>query len=210
MTRNAKVLGGLALGILLAAVTAGRAVPCSLPAYSPHQLDPAATGDRTPPTLDAAPAVVIKRGPSPQQGCTGGSATSCDGIGSISITPVVRDDRTPIEQMGFRVRMVSGSLPDGLSLPSGDVRGFSGVLYLHWSDGTEDNHEAFSVTLEIVAVDTAGNASAPVAVVIADGGEGDGGCRVGHLARGGGRTVSPLGLAMLAVLGLLAGRRLRR
>jgi hypothetical protein len=178
--------------------------PCSIPAPTPHLIDVAAQQvDHTAPVLAPTPAVVVRRGPSPD-GCGAQQITSCDGVGSISITPVATDDRSPAAQIGFRLRVVAGNLPDRLTLPSTDIQALSGAINLHWDDGIEDDHEAFSFTLELSAVDSAGNASAPITLVVAEGGSG-GACAMGG---GAGGAWWPLGL--LLVVGCLARIAARR
>jgi hypothetical protein len=178
--------------------------PCSFPAPTPHALDVAAQQvDHTPPSLVGRPVVAIQRGPSPE-GCGAQQVTSCDGIGSLSITPAAADDRASAAELGFRLRVLSGSLPAGLTLPNTDVRAPSGAIQLHWQDGIEDEHEAFSFTLELAAVDTAGNISPPVMLVVGDGGS-TGSCAIGGA---GAAAWWPLGLLMmLAALGRTLRRR---
>jgi hypothetical protein len=60
-----------------------------------------------------------------------------------------------------------------------------GFLYLHWSTASGDG---FSFTLEIAAVDTAGNLSAAKSIVVGESGEG--GCSVGRHTSG---PIGPLG-----------------
>jgi hypothetical protein len=100
--------------------------------------------------------------------------------------------------------VLSGSLPAGLTLPDTDIRAQSGAIHLHWQDGIEDEHEAFSFTLELTAVDTAGNSSPPVMLVVGDGGSA-GSCAIGA---GGAAAWWPLGLLMM--LGGLARISRRR
>lgn len=196
------------LAVLVVLCLPGRALPCEFARLDAHQVDAAAQQvDRTAPTLAPAPAVKVQRGTSPQHGCTGTLSSSCDGSGSIAITPTVADERALPAEIGFRMRLLSGSLPQGLNLPGGDVRARSGGLYFHWDDGYEADHEEFSFTLEIIAVDTAGNPSPPVQVVISDGGSG--GCSIGRSS--GSRATGP-GLLPCLILGAAAMlyRRRRR
>jgi MYXO-CTERM domain-containing protein len=198
-----QALGFALLGVLLLQRAAH---PCSSPGVDAHRLDPAAQQiDRTSPTLGPAPAVKVQRGSSPQMGCSGSQVSSCDGIGSISITPAVADDRAMASEIGFRVRLLAGSLPAGLTLPNVDFRALSGAIYFHWTDGTEADHEPFGFTLELVAVDTAGNLSAPVKVMVGDGGAG--GCSMGRLSvrssPSSGATPGPLAWLILGGLAML-------
>jgi hypothetical protein len=207
---------GKAMGFALAFAVMGlllvqrSARSCDSPAFEPHRLDPAAQQvDRTAPSLGPSPAVNVHRSTSPQNGCTGGQGSSCDGIGSISITPTVADDRALPLEIGFRLRVLAGSLPEGLTLPNGDVKAQSGTIYFHWEDGNEADHEPFSFTLELIAVDTAGNLSAPVQVVVGDAGVG--GCSIGRSSARGRSGPGAFGCLILGCLATLwwrsGGRR---
>lgn len=201
---------------LLSAPPPARA--CDFPALMKYQVE---TGipqsDRTPPTLTANPAVVIKRGPGPE-GCTKGVITSCDGMGSIAITPVVSDDVTAATDVGYRLKVVSGALPLGVAIPSMDLQSERGAIYLRWDDGEKAaDHEAFTFTLEIAALDRAGNVSTPTTVTISDGGGGDGGCAIVGGDAGcslGGRQGAAMwpvaGLLLVVVIARRRGRARRR
>jgi hypothetical protein len=177
---------------------------CSRAALTPHTVD-SASADRTPPTLTAAP-VSISREAKEQAGCDGKSVQvqhSCGDFGSILLTPTAGDDATSPAEMGFRLRVVSGSPPPSLFVPPGDTRSLGGLIPLHFGD--TDPSAPFSFVLSVTAVDRAGNVSAPLPITISHPGEGGGGCA---FARGlGGGTPLAAGLALLA---LLARRLFRR
>jgi hypothetical protein len=75
-------------------------------------------------------------------------------------------------------------------------------LTLGWVDGDDDRQEPFDFTLEVVAVDAAGNRSAPMRVRVADGGRG---CSLLPRGGGGGSALA----FMVATLGLALTRRRR-
>jgi hypothetical protein len=134
-------------------------------------------------------------------GC--GASSSCDGTGTVSIVVQAEDDATPPESMGFRMELVSGSLPPGLSLPDGPVRGHargdgSVGLILAWSPRAD----SMDFVVEVSAVDRAGNAGdpTPIAVVIDEGS----GCSLGGDAP---RPAINLLVAVLAAAFILRARR---
>jgi hypothetical protein len=181
----------LVLGLVMLAPR--RADACSYE-DNRHYLDPAEQGvDVTPPGPVIVGAIEILRGEDNTPGC--GVTGSCDGTGFIGFEVSSSDDRTPAELLGYRVELVSGTLPAG-ALPLTALRA-DGALVLRWDDGTSD-HEAFSAELRIVPVDLAGNEGLAATVTVAD--EPPGGCRAGG---GGGGAF----LGVVAVL--LLGRRRR-
>jgi hypothetical protein len=111
------------------------------------------------------------------------------------------DDQTAVSRIGYRVRVTSGNAPTDL-VPPHAIEAVAGVLFLAWADGATDDQEALGLTLEIVAVDGAGNESAPQSVHVQDGGSG---CAFT------GRRVSgtPLGFLAAAFIALAARRRPR-
>ena len=76
-------------------------------------------------------------------------------------------------------------------------------VWVDWWDG-EGDQEAFSFTLEVVAIDLAGNESAPQTLLIADGGSG--GCRVAGRAP----PLAPKTVAVLLLTTFAIVRRARR
>jgi hypothetical protein len=103
------------------------------------------------------------------------TVSSCDDIGVIEVVLThFRDDRTPVEKLGYRVALVDGTPPAGLRIedsvlltfvesqtaPSSDRR-----FNLIWIDGAGDDQEPFDFTFVVTAVDLAGHesvASAPI------------------------------------------------
>jgi hypothetical protein len=158
--------------------------------------------DQMPPTLPPPGAPRITRGKGAQGvGCTA-SASSCDDIGSIVIPVRATDDNTPPAQIGFRMSVEDGSLPSGLTLPSGAVKPWGDVLVLNWVDGASDDQEPIDFTLRVVAIDLAGNESAPQTVRVSND---PGGCTIAPARR----PYSALAFVATAV-SLLATRRWRR
>jgi hypothetical protein len=167
---------GTALAFLLVRPTPVQA--CSAPGLTPHVLDPAiAATDQVAPTLPTPVVTSINRGQGPKRSGCGWSGSSCDDLGSIAITNLATDNVTPADRIGYRFAVVGGRLPSGFSLPGETVNIFisGGTLWLNWIDGATDDQEAIDFSLQIIAVDSAGNESAPQIVRVHDEA---GGCRI--------------------------------
>ncbi len=176
------------------------ALACLIETPGPHVLDEAEIGVDilAPDPAEDATVSSISRGRGPV--CEDGScaSTSCDDIGIISIhfSPAA-DDRMPAEAIGYRAELLSGALPDGLTLSPDALLGPDG-LKLWWIDGASDDQEAFDFTLGIVAIDLAGNESEAALVWVADPGREAGevtGCSVA-----GGAGLSAVLLASLSAV----------
>lgn len=194
------------LAIAIAAVTAWPPAParaCSVAGPGPHVVDPALRAtDQTPPTFPAPVSYEVSRGTQSSGGC---SHNTCDGVGFIYLSADATDDATPSERIGYRLSREDGTLPTGLILPHGAIEpAQSGPgLALFWDSGAGDGDEPIDVTLRVVAIDLAGNESAPQIVRVHD--DPGGGCGI---ARGGGSRTGRAALVMAALL--LAARRRRR
>ena len=142
---------------------AASAFPCSI-VVAPHQLDPAEQKiDRTPPARVAAGVKNIRRGRGPVKHGDGAMAvSSCDDLGSITLQLTASDDRTSTDNLGYLPVGVEGDLPSGL-LERVEVQRADddGALTLWWIDGATDVQEPLKFALAIIAVDLAGNRSAP-------------------------------------------------
>jgi hypothetical protein len=148
---------------LVAVVLSGRAHACSSIGPVPHVLDDALVGvDRTPPTLPKPIVAQISRHDG--TGCMSGD--SCGDFTAANITNLATDDMTAANRIGYRFAVVAGTPPDGLSLPTGvvDLALPDASLWLSWPGEGDD----VDFTLELVAVDAAGNESAPQTVRIYD------------------------------------------
>jgi len=196
------------VGALLGASPA--ALPCSYLTHEPHAIDPNAglfdTDPPKPPRLLKVDG--IKRGVGPD---ITGASTSCDDLGTLTLTmEAAEDQRTPPEEMGYRVQLAAGSLPDGLTLPAGPVRQLPlaegdqqrAKLLFVWIDGATDEQEPLDFTLDITPVDRAGLEGGAARVRVKH--PGSDGCGLG-------RSPSSGSLALLlAALMLLGARRRRR
>jgi hypothetical protein len=192
---------------VLAATWPARARACTLPPPEAHTLNPAEQAvDHTPPVVAGRLQVNIARGRGPARGCGGSaSGTSCDELGRITLTVSASDDRSPATAMGFRLALLGGRLPVGLLLPAQAVRARGdGTLLLAWTDGAQDEQEPIDFSLELRAVDAAGNTSAPALIGVHDGDD-DGGCALARSPR-----TPALLLAAPLTLAALALRRRRR
>jgi hypothetical protein len=185
--RNGTV--GLTVFLALAApFFPGRARACDPAFPQPHTIDPAQVGvDRTPPQLAQPTVGELHNNETGGGGCIGSG--KCGWEHSARLTNLATDDTTPVDEIGYRVTLVAGDasgLTTGLSVPalaSGD-----GSLLLFW-DGDND----FDFTAQLIAIDAAGNESAPRTVQISSG---DGGCSVGHRPASDGFALAVLALAL--------------
>ena len=184
----------LAIAAFVAIVAPGRAHACSFAGPTPHIIDPAMVGvDQTPPTLPQPAVAEITHNDS--DGCM--ETSSCHDIVSARITNLAIDDTTSSDQIGYRFAVIAGTPPAGFSLPTGTVRMpiFDGSFYLHWTAGQD-----VDVTLNVFAVDAAGNQSGPQMLRIH---EDLGGCSVGR------SHPALLTLAVVAVVTLATAARRR-
>ena len=198
-------------------LTSGAAYACSFAAPEAHELDPAEvaidTRSPAPPTNLSVARVFRGHGPNCDASgvCRG---TSCDDIGSISLTWTQGgDDRTPDDSLGVRIDVVEGDGPGGVGIHGESVRPQTpGSFSLSWVDGASDDQEPLDFVVSITEIDLAGNESEPVMVRVTD----DGGSADGDTTDGGsaelpvGCATLPLGSAPFALLLALPLLGLRR
>ena len=184
---------GVGLMVLLAlAVLAlpGRARACDPFFPSPHMIDPAAVGvDTTPPQLDQPQVTGLHRidndaGP----GCGG----KCGWDHGATLINVATDDMTTVDRIGYRLTPVAGSEPRSNTWHGQAIDGtLGGMLMLFW-----DSDDDFDFTLQVIAIDAAGNESAPQTVRL----HGDsGGCSVSRGRANGLETLVAVALALAAL-----------
>ena len=169
---------------------------CDVAGPIPHTIDAAMVGvDVTPPTLPQP--TVTKINHHDGTGCL--SKDSCGDFVSVEITHLASDDMTPAEKIGYRMTVVAGS---GFTPPSGDVRpGVIGDTVWLFLDGYPDD---IDFTLQMIAIDVAGNESAPRTVRVH---EDSGACAIGHNHRDG---VMALATGALMLAAATRRRRARR
>ena len=188
-------------GLAGAAATPTPARACSFAGPTPYVVDPSMQAtDQVAPTLPPLSVARLQRGKA-TEGC---SVNSCDGMGTLAIAGVATDDVSPATGIGYRFSVVAGALPPGFSLPAGptQITISSDQIWLNWDDGRTSDQESIDFTLQLVAIDRAGNESAPQTVRVTDD---TGGCAVaGQRA-----PYRGLAFAMVAAL-LLAARGPRR
>jgi MYXO-CTERM domain-containing protein len=186
----------LALALLLlieAAPRPGHA--CTLAGNGTHRLDPQQASDTVAPSAPTVVEVDVARYEDDELDC---GISSCGSYGLAQVTLEATDDASHPDLIGYQLRLVSGTLPRGLTLPTEPIAG-GGALYLYFDEDAPD----FEAEIEARAVDLNGNLGPPTTFVIAD-------ASAGGCASRTGRT-GPLG--SLAVLGLalaLVVRRKRR
>ena len=151
---------------------------CSVAAPRLHVVDPSMqAADQTAPTLPPLTVQQIRRGKGPE-GCSRGT---CDGNGSIDFTTPATDDVTAPTSIGYRFTLEAGSLPQGFTLPTEALEPSGDTIYLLWADGATDDQDSLDFTLRVVAIDLAGNESAPQSVRVFDD---RGGCAVARAGSG--------------------------
>jgi hypothetical protein len=199
------------LAVLLAIASfggvVGRPAParaCSLLGPGPYVIDPSMQAtDHVAPTLPPLSVARLQRG-SASEGC---SHNTCEGVGVLAIGGAATDDVTPAEGIGYRFSVVAGALPPSflilLDQPSRATVS-DGKIWLDWGDGATDDQEPIDFTLEVIAIDRAGNESAPQTVRVAD----DSGAACA-IAGGGPRRPPFAWFVGLALTGVLVARRRR-
>lgn len=197
---------GTAAVLLVACILASPAAHACSYTLRNHVVDATMAGvDAIPPVLPEVLSVKIVRAQAPKSddGCGISGGSSCDDIGRLVMPAEARDDRTPPDRVGYRFTLAAGALPAGLTLPEGALDPEdAGVVTIYWGDGGGDTSEALDFTLRVVAIDQAGNESAPQTVRVQQSSPG-GGCRVARA----GAAPSPAWLALGLAALLLAVRR---
>ena len=152
----------------IAAISLPSARACSIGTL-PYEIDSAERAvDQSPPDQPVAEVAEVKRGHGPVLDVSGFmKSTSCDDIGLIRVEILrARDDRTPLEKMGYRVVVVRGDTPDGLERYSSERAAERGWrdgrdFFLHWIDGAREEQEPFEFWVTVTAIDLAGTESPP-------------------------------------------------
>ena len=216
--------------------TSSAAWACLIVTAGEFALD-ASAEDAQPPVLEEKDSSIrVTRGYGPFCAADGSiSSSSCGDLGVIGVSisaawdeaapELVEDGTLQIQAgVGYRLRVVSGTPPDGFWLPEAPQGAFwssgNASFSLVWGDGATDEQEPFAFELGIRAVDLAGNESSEELIltisdpgtraedgscwgVLGDGAEADGGKSLGCAAAG------RQGL-LLALLGGLLGLGRRR
>lgn len=121
-------------------------------------------------------------------------------VSEFVVVTTAFDDRTPPEQLGWRVEALRGDPPLYYDEPIA-------YLYFVWVD---DPDEPLDFEIRVRAVDGAGNESNPIDLRVTDPGAGtEGGCHLARVARGSAGPAAPAGAALLLALAWRA-RRARR
>ncbi len=152
--------------------------------------------DRTPPTLPVIPAPTFHYGEDVSDACT----ADCVGPTYVAIPAVATDDMTESFKIGYRFSLASGTLPPGLALPTTARDPLGDIVRVHFPDTTS----SMDFTLQVVAIDLAGNESTPQTVHVEH--HADSGCSIagGRVSRSGG------GWIVFAALIVTGYRRRRR
>lgn len=158
----------LVLIAIASAVAAGPrlARACSIAANPPYVADPALRGvDTLPPAAPVAGEISFRRANSTASvGCV--MVSTCDDIGFIDVSLALADDHAKAEAIGVKLSLASGILPVGVNLPTEPILLRNGAFELVWVDTDPTSNIQFE--LDVVAIDTAGNESAPTRVQVTD------------------------------------------
>ena len=190
MNRLVSLVVGAA--VLIAWRSGARA--CDAAYNEPHTVDTSMQAtDQTPPTLPAIPTPQLHYAED-SSGCGG---SKCGDFTHIAIQALATDDTTLAGRIGHRFMLESGTA-QGVNLPTTPIEPIAGVIRI----GFDPNAAALDFTLQVVAIDLAGNESAPESVRIND----DSGhaCAIGQ-----GRRSPTAWTGLLALLAVAALRRRR-
>jgi hypothetical protein len=161
-----------------------------------HTIDPAQVGvDQTPPQLGLAMVAELQNNDT-SAGCMG--TAKCGWEHSARITNLATDDMTAADKIGYRVTQAPGAEPHvttGLTIPA--LASTDGTLTVFW-----DGDDEFDFSFQLIAVDAAGNESAPATVRVRNGS----GCSVGRRPARAGLELAVLALALASA----AARQRRR
>jgi hypothetical protein len=181
------IVAGAASAVLLPANATRACEPWSPELF---RVDPALAGkDQTPPDL-GQPTVAEVWHSDDDSGCL---VPKCGADNGASITNLATDDLTPPEKIGYRVTVI-GNGPTTVTgwTPGISILPIGSRLQLLW-DGDAD----FDFTVEIVAIDAAGNESAARTVRL----QNDMGvCTIGPGGPIGRRTLALVALALMLAL----------
>jgi uncharacterized protein (TIGR03382 family) len=187
---------------LLVSLAVSPAFACSFVTGSAHEVV-ANPDDTVAPTAATEEGVSIVRGVGPQ--CVGPacSSSSCDDLGRIELSlGAASDDVSAAENIGYRLRVIEGALPDGLTVDetrrADSLADGTANLLLLWIDEAEDEQEPFDFVLGVTPIDEAGNEGEELSIPLADEGRAAGGCATVH---GGGAGALALGLLAAAARG---------
>ena len=150
--------------------------------------------------IETPPQLPTRRGGATRNDTSGtGCSPKCGSDHSARLTNLATDDTTPVDKIGYRVTLLSGAAANLSTGLRNDIAvlATSAGLTVFW-DGGDD----FDFTIQVIAIDAAGNESAPRTVPISSGG---GGCSVAHRGADDGVALAVVALALASA----AARRLR-
>lgn len=132
---------------------------CDAVGTYPHTVDTSMQAtDQTPPTLPAIPAPTIHYADETSDGV--GCGAKCGEATYVGIPAVATDDTTDRYRIGYRFSLESGVLPSNFALPATAIDPNGDVVRIFFNSETA----SFDFTLQVVAIDLAGNESAPQSV----------------------------------------------
>ena len=167
----------MALAALLLLGAVPDAAASCLAGSGPFTLDPASDDTLAPGPPGALVRVGVHRGHGPvTSNCLTAVSSGADcGLLHVSFIPAEDPDHAQ-EEVGYLLRQVDGTLPDGLLLPTTPIaaRFQTGVAFLsvHWRDAPVTEKPTVLFTLAVTPVDIAGNRGPELEIVIDDVGRG--------------------------------------
>lgn len=186
------------LALSASAAIIGFALPAAATVYMPppeaHPIDTAKQA-----TDSVAPSAPVITEVTLRQAHGGGNGISCGPSSSLTIALAAETDNTsPADKLGYEIELVSGTLPTGITLPTGPVRANDSFdpPKLVWLFGESNQDVTFS--LRVTAVDEAGNRSTASAAVEEIGHAT--GCSVGGASAASSGTTALLFVAALAIV----------
>lgn len=146
---------GITLGLILPSAPAIVAA-CELSLRPPLEIE-ANPSDLSPPSAPTVTLVKVQRGDDWGQddGCFTNVGTSCDGVAYVLLHVEAQDDTSPLRDLGYLVETTSTRFDVSATPVRSDDRGEILVSF----HGTDNGEADLRATLEITAVDKAGNIS---------------------------------------------------
>jgi hypothetical protein len=186
------------LAVVATAVSALRvdARACEPVGTFPHTVDMSMqAADQTPPTLPAIPAPIVHYADDTSDGVGCGGA-KCGDVTYVGIPAVATDDMTDRYRIGYRLSLESGTVPANFALPTTAIDPTGDAVRIFFNSDID----SFDFTLQVVAIDLAGNESAPQSVRVV---------QMNHACAIAGAPAAPsrCGSVVLATALVLAARR---
>jgi hypothetical protein len=190
---------GVAVAVLAGSAWPAAAFACQIKPYPDQFLVDATLASASPAPPTAALANMSLRR---SQHAPPGNG-DCAEIGSLTLQLAQTDGSTWPADVGVRLAVVRGALPQAFEIPSYPLLTTQGVLYFA---GGDDPSQPIDFTLQATAVNTGGVESAPIEIRVSEAGHGSGCAIVGRAGRPDVVALAGLALCGLALLRARRGR----